>query len=272
MSGPSATVTVVIPVWDDYVEFLADAVGSVRQNAPHVPIVVVDNASSTPVPQLEGCEVVRWPRRLSEGAARNLGLEQVATEYVVFLDADDMLLDGTIDFLQGRIAANPCLAVCTTSILDGATGARHRTPRRFVPRLARWPRVFALANSVWSLLPIQGCAILRTDQVREAGGYADTDLGEDWDLALSLTWRGRVEASERLGRYYRSTEGSTGRRARTPRELRANARRIRERMRRDPAVPSWARLLLPVIATLQLAAIHLGRPAYLALRRLATGR
>src|SRR3954447_5703194 len=118
MSGPGATVTVVIPVWDDYVEFLADAVGSVRRNAPHAPIVVVDNASSTPVPELEGCEVVRWPRRLSEGAARNIGLERVATEYVVFLDADDMLLDGTIDFLHGRIAADPGLAVCTSSILD----------------------------------------------------------------------------------------------------------------------------------------------------------
>jgi glycosyltransferase involved in cell wall biosynthesis len=272
MSGPGVGVTVVIPVWDSYVEFLPDAVASVRRNTPDAPIVVVDNASSTAVPLLERCEIVRSFRRLSEGAARNLGLERVATEYVVFLDADDMLLDGALEFLQGRIAADPSLAVSASSILDGATGERHRIPRRFVSRLTHHPRVFAFANSVWSLLPIQGCAVLRTHQVREAGGYADTDLGEDWDLAVSLAWRGRVEISKRLGRYYRSTEGSIERRARSAKDLRASARRIRERMRCDPAVSRWARRLIPAIAVLQLAAIHVARPVYLAVRRLVTRR
>src|SRR5262245_1208526 len=209
MSGPAA-VTVVIPVWDDYVQFLGEAVESVRRNSPDAPIVVVDNASSTSVPELEGCEIALSSRRLSEGAARNLGLERVTSEYVVFLDADDMLLDGTLELLEERLAADPALAVSASSILDGATGERHRTPRRFVPALARWPRRFAVLNSIWSLLPIQGCAVLRTEQVRAAGGYADSDLGEDWDLAAALVWRGRVEVMERLGlRYHRSSEGSS---------------------------------------------------------------
>src|SRR5437764_1426066 len=201
MSGPGSAVTVVIPVWDRYVGYLTEAVESVRRNAPQAPIVVVDNASSAPVPELERCEVLRLQRRVSEGAARNLGLDRVTTEYVVFLDADDMLMDGTLAPLYERIAADPGLAVSATSILDSETGKRHRNPRRFVLRLVRLPRAFAIANSTWSLLPIQGCAILRTDQVREAGGYADADVGEDWDLAVSVTWRGRVEISERIGRY-----------------------------------------------------------------------
>jgi glycosyltransferase involved in cell wall biosynthesis len=272
LSGSGAAVTVVIPVWNDYVEFLTDAVESVRRNALEAPIVVVDNASSTPVPELEGCEVLQSDRRLSAGAARNLGLDRVATEYVVFLDADDMLLDGTLEFLYRRIAADAGLSVCTCSILDGATGERFRAPRSFVPRLVRWPRVFALADSIWSLLPIQGCAIMRTDKVRDAGGYAEQDSGrgEDMVLAVSLAWRGRVEVSERIGLYYRSPRGSCRGRGRAPAELRASTRRVRERMRRDPAVPPWARALLPAIAALQLAAIHLARPLYLAARKLAT--
>ena len=44
-------------------------------------------------------------------------------------------------------------------------------------------------------------------------------------------------------------------------------RLVRERMRRDPAVPAWARALLPAIAILQLATIHLVRPLYLTVRR-----
>ena len=272
MSGPGAAVTVVIPVWDDYVRFLGDAVESVRRNAPTAPIVVVDNASSTSVPELDECRVVRSERRLSEGGARNLGLDRVATEYVIFLDADDMLLDGAVEFMVGQLAADPRVAVSATSILDGQTGERHRNPRRFVLRLARRPRAFALADSIWSLLPIQGSAALRTHQVRAAGGYADTDMSEDWDLAASLAWRGRVEISERLGRYYRSTEGSSRRRAKSARELRTSARRVRDRIRRDGAVPRWAKALVPAIAVLQLAVVHVARPLYVSSRSALTRR
>jgi glycosyltransferase involved in cell wall biosynthesis len=259
-------VTVVIPVWDNYVQFLPDAVESVRRNEADASIVLVNNASSTAIPVLEGCELVRSPRRVTVGAARDLGLEQVATEYVVFLDADDMLLEGALDILYRQIAADPSVSISATSIFDEETGERHRAPRRFVPRLARWPRAFALADSVWSLLPIDGCAILRTAQVRESGGYPDAHLGDDWVLAVSLAWRGRVTVSDQLGRYYRCTEGSIAGRPWTRRELRKIARLVRERMRLDPAVPSWARAVLPGIAALQLVAIYLVRPLYRAAR------
>jgi glycosyltransferase involved in cell wall biosynthesis len=268
MSGLGAAVTVVIPVWDGYVRYLGEAVESVRRNAASLPIVVVDNASATEVPALAGCEFVRSETRLSVGGARNLGLAQVRTEFVVFLDADDRLLDGALAFLHRTIDADPGLAVSATSILDAATGHRHRFPRRFAARLAAWPRAFALANSVWSLIPLQGCAVLRTAQVREAGGYADSDLGEDWVLAVSLCWRGSARISQRLGRYYRATQGSLAGRAWTNRELRENARRVRQRLREDPAVPGWARAMLPAIASLQLLAIYLARPAFQWIRRL----
>jgi glycosyltransferase involved in cell wall biosynthesis len=268
LSGSGAAVTVVIPVWDDYVEFLPDAVASVRRNSPDVPIIVIENASSVPLPSLEGCEVVRTSRRLTVGAARSLGIERVATEYVVVLDADDVMLDGTLDFLLGRIASDPRLTVVATSILEGDTGKRHRTPRRFAPGLARAPRLFALANAIWSLLPVQGGAILRTAEVTDAGSYPDIEWGDDWVVGVSLAFRGRVEVSKRLGLFYRSTPESLWRRGRPPSELVASAAQVRQRIREDQAVPGSARMLLPVIAVIQLAAIYMARPVYLAARRL----
>jgi glycosyltransferase involved in cell wall biosynthesis len=268
LSVSGAAVTVVIPAWDDYVEFLPDAVASVRRNSPDAPVVVVDNASSVPVPKLEGCEVVHSSRRLSVGAARTLGIEQVDTEYVVVLDADDLLLDGALEFMRARIASDRRLALVATSILEGDTGERHRAPRRFVPRLTRAPRLFALANSVWLLIPIQGCAMFRAAHLREAGNYPDIEWGDDWVVAVSLAFRGRVEVSDRLGRYYRPTPGSLWRRPRPAREVAASAAHVRQRIREDRGVPGWARMLLPVVAFLQLAAIYLVRPAYLAARRL----
>jgi SAM-dependent methyltransferase/glycosyltransferase involved in cell wall biosynthesis len=264
----SNSVTVVIPVWDDYVRFLPEAVSSVIDDAARVPIVVVDNASETPVPPLPGTSIIRADQRLSAGAIRNLGLEQVDTRYVVVLDADDMLLPGTLEFLTSRLDANPSLAVSVTSIVEGETGRRHRFPRRFVPRLARLHRTFAVLDSVWSLFPIQGCAMLRTEQVREAGGYGDANLGEDWVLAVSLAFRGGVEVNDRLGRYYRATPKSLWRRSRMPQELVASARRVRDRVRSDPAVPFWAKALLPLIAALQFVAIYFVRPVYLLGRKL----
>jgi glycosyltransferase involved in cell wall biosynthesis len=261
-------VTVVIPVWDDYVRYLDTAVDSVRRTDPDASIVVVDNASANPVTPPPGASVVRAPRRLSVGAARNLGLEQVETPYVAVLDADDELLPGALEFLRSRLDADPSVTVSAMSIVDEQTGKRHRFPRRPVARLTRWRRAFALLHSVWSLYPIQGCALLRTDEVRAAGGYPDAEWGDDWVLAVSLAFRGGVEIFERPGRRYRHNPGSLWRRGRGAGDMLRAAHLVRDRLRGDPGVPRWARALVPLIAVAQVVAVLVVRPAYVGVRRL----
>ena len=136
----------VIPVWGRYVASLARAITSVRAQDADVPIIVADNASEVEVPEAPGTIVVRSRRRLSVGEARNLGLERVETEYVVILDADDELIPGALASLRAGIDADPSIAVYAMSLLDAETGARHRTPRRFVPALTRVRRLFAGRN------------------------------------------------------------------------------------------------------------------------------
>src|SRR5436309_1197676 len=102
--------TVVIPVWDDYVESLRSAaLPSLRDQARSKRILVVDNASSTELTELNGAEIVRAPARISLGAARNLGLEHVTTPYVVFWDADDTMLAGTLRLLEDAMVCDPRL-------------------------------------------------------------------------------------------------------------------------------------------------------------------
>src|SRR5260221_8303199 len=111
-----ARVSVVIPVWDAYAGAgLVEAVASVRRQNVPVRVIVVDNASAVPLPVLGDVELVRLEQRRSTGAARNGSLPLLQTEYVVFLDADDRLLDGSIAALVAGLDADPRRATHTLS-------------------------------------------------------------------------------------------------------------------------------------------------------------
>jgi hypothetical protein len=257
-------VSVVIPVWDEYVRFLGEAVASVRQQAVEAELIVVDNASNAPLPDLGDAHIVRSDTRLSTGAARNLGLEAVSAPLVVFLDADDLMLPRSLPaLLAGLREGDVAFAM---AIIDGDTGGRHRAPRRIAYALARTPRLFALANTVWSLLPTQGATVMRTAEVRAAGAYGDRSQGEDWALGAALTWRGRVRLSHQAGLMYRWRFDSPGREG-AEADLLDNARALRERLRADSAVPGAARALMPLVAAAQWIAVTLIRPSVRALRR-----
>jgi glycosyltransferase involved in cell wall biosynthesis len=250
--------TVVIPAWDEYAgERLAEALASVEEQVGPKRVVVVDNASTAPLAVAAHAEVIRTPQRLTLGAARNFGLQRVLTPYVLFWDADDTMLPDTLERLEAAIAADPGLAAFGAAIIEHPTGERHRWPRTWIPRLTRFPRLFALVHSVWSMYPTTGATIMRTELVRAAGGYADTDSGQDWVLGVSLAFRGRMGWSERPGRVYRIHPQSVFARHIGSRHLVRHARVVRERLRVDPDVPGWVRPALPLIQLSQYLAIGL---------------
>jgi glycosyltransferase involved in cell wall biosynthesis len=265
-------ITVVIPVWDEYTRWLPDAVASIREQEVPVTLVVVDNSSRVELPPLEGpgaIRVVRSEGRLSLGAARNLGLGRVTTPFVLFWDADDRMLPGTLRWLREALHADPRLGVVAGSILESEKGPRHRWPRPWTYGLAGHQTLFALANSVWALYPTVGATLMRTELAREAGGFADREGDEDAFLGISLAFRARIRLDRRPGRVYRRhgrallVAGPF-----TTRQLFAKARLSRELLRRDPAVPRWVKAALPAIALLQLSVIFLVRPIVVVIRRL----
>ena len=266
-------VSVIIPAWDSYAGApLLEAVASVeRQDAPFE-LIVVDNASATALPDLPGARVVRLADRGTRGTARNRGLEAARAPLVVFLDADDVLLPGALAALLAGLASHPRASAYVMSILDGRTGARHRSPRHSAVRLARLPAIFAAANAVWSLLPVSGCAIMRANEVRACGGFGDADHGEDWELGVSLAFRGPIAFDERPALMYYAREDSPGEGATSPRVLLDNARRVRRRIVADPGVPAWGRTLGPALAAAQWLAVFGGRPVVRCARAVRAAR
>jgi hypothetical protein len=258
-------VAVVIPAWDDYVpRFLPRAIASVTAQDEPARVIVVDNASTVPIPAIDGVQVVETGARVSRGAARNVGLELVTEPFVVFLDADDTLLPGALGALVAGLDSSPTSVAHVLSIVDARSGRRVRAPRRIARAASSRPGLFAALGSAWPMMPMQGATILRTDVAKDAGGYGDRDRAEDWMLAARMAARGRVTFGSTPALLYRRRSGDTP--ASTAERL-AAVRAVRAHLRADPERGWAARLLSPATAAVQ-AALLAVRPIVLTGRTL----
>ncbi|MEA2444224.1 MAG: hypothetical protein QOJ12_1516 [Thermoleophilales bacterium] len=252
-------VTVVIPAWGDYVRFVPSAVASVRAQGEGVRVVLVDNANAEPIRARHGVDVIRSDVELSTGAARNLGLSHVTTEYVVFLDADDELVPGGLAHLVAGLDRNPAAPALVGRTVE-PSGALFRAPRPIAAHLSRQRRLFAWANSIWPLLPTQGCTIMRTAAIRDAQGYGDASHGEDWTLAACLAFRGAIAFDPAPALIYHARGAPRPSR----RTLLDNGARVRARLRGERAVT--ARSALWPLAAAQALAVFAAQPLATLLR------
>lgn len=128
---------------------------------------------ATPSAEAQGCPVVfRHEDTLAE--ARNAALADVETEWVVFLDADDELTSGYIEAMDRG----------TTDVRGPiALYVRGSRERYWQPRVAGHTHdctTDCLPEGNWLLV---GSAV-RTEMLREVGGWRDFPWSEDWDTWL----------------------------------------------------------------------------------------
>jgi glycosyltransferase involved in cell wall biosynthesis len=236
-------VTVVIPVWDEYVRWLPRAVASLGEQGVAVRVVVVDNASPVPVPSIARATTLRLANRVTVGAARNAGLAAVSTPLVCFLDADDELLPGTLARLRDLLAARPSSVVAVPRSLAWAEGSgeavRWDWPRPLAYRLCRHRRLFAFVTALRNAYPTTG-VLMRTGALRAVGGFADADHEEDWLPAVALAARGHVDLDARPGRRCRVSERSLYGAGTDLATVRGNRRALRRALRRDPRTRAFA--------------------------------
>jgi glycosyltransferase involved in cell wall biosynthesis len=250
----ASDVTVIIPIWDDYVTFLPEAVTSVaEQLGIRSEVIVVDNQSRVAVPHPPGVRVLRAHKRTTVGAVRNLAIPLVTTKYVMFWDADDRLLPGTLAVLHTLLDSDPdaVAAACTMHGWDANSDRRvaWTFPGRWAFRLADHRALFAVAGMLVILFPTTGATLMRTRAVQETQGFADADYCEDWLLAATLALRGRILLTRHVGRLYRVHDTSlTARAGGDPWCYETVARKVRHALRHDPAAPLWLPALAPLIA------------------------
>lgn len=152
------------------------------------PIVLVDDASSDDTVArakavgLEQVRVVRVEAHRALGAARQLGLESIDTEYCVLLDADDALLPGRVDRLVGVMEREKTDAVFDEiELWDGEKDRfiRNLPIPGFLKESASLCRLFER-----NYLPGIGQMAFRTAFFQEIGYDVEVHGPEDTDIVL----------------------------------------------------------------------------------------
>jgi glycosyltransferase involved in cell wall biosynthesis len=192
-NSPQPLVSIVVPFFDTYAEFLPSCIESVRhQTYSHWDLIVVDDASPTDaalriVEQFgdSRLRVIRHQANRGQAAGRNTGIRNSNGPLIMPLDCDDALAPTHIEKLVASLLAHPeCGAAYADYRLFGAVEGELRFPLQDTKFLLR---------EQW--IPHPGTIVRRSLWAR-AGGYCEAPEfragNEDWDYFLSLAESGLV--------------------------------------------------------------------------------
>lgn len=236
-SGGVALVSVVIPC-HNYGRFLADAIASVRgqTHRRHEIIVVDDGSTDGSAAVCARFPEVRLIQQPQSGVsnARNRGIAESRGEFVVFLDADDLLLPNALAVGIDELVKHPGYAFTSGRYtLIGPRGEPSGEP-------GRWhieePHYHALLRRNYIGPP---CTIMFRRGPLEASGGFDTTLKyvvEDYDLSLRIAAAHPIGSHDTLVACYRVHGENASRRP--ARQLEGTLRllaRHADRVRDDPA-------------------------------------
>ncbi|MHB2169129.1 glycosyltransferase family 2 protein [Alsobacter sp. R-9] len=231
MDGPPSTVCIVIPCFDAQETLAATLESTVSQE--HVSeIVVVDDGSrdgSFAIAERFAPRVrtLTGPNR-GVSAARNRGIDETSAEWILFLDADDLLMPGTI---AARLdsAASADVVVCDWEDLgtDDA-GLPAVGSRRSIDWVAlRRDAELATATGAWATT---AAILYRRSLVEAIGGFRqDLPVIQDARFLFDAAAAGaRFSPSNHVGAHYRIVPNSLSRRnpARFWRDVLLNGQQI----------------------------------------------
>jgi glycosyltransferase involved in cell wall biosynthesis len=239
---PSPSFSIIIPAYQA-AAFIADAVESALAQtcSPHE-VIVCDDGSTDELAQALGPYFGRITllRKEHGGAAsaRNVAVRAASSEFVAFLDADNIFLPEYLEAVGELAAIRPDLDIITTDAqleLDGEIyGRYYRGKAKFIvddQRRGIIHQHFIFAN-----------AAFRRESLVSVGGYDETVLAEDTDLLLRMILGGsRAGLVDEPLAIYRIRSGTLS--SNLPRSLRSGVV-VLERVSNHPSLTSDERRYL----------------------------
>ena len=168
-------------------------------------VIVVDDASSDDTPQvcekLNNIRYVRLEHNAGVAGARNAGIMASRSEYLAFLDDDDLRLPGSLDAQIRVLEANPQAALVYGRVLIGDV-------QNCIPTGECYPASCPTGDVFWSLLannfiPMPS-VVARKRHLIEAGLFdASLSRVRDWDMWLRVAEKFPIAAIEEPVAVYR---------------------------------------------------------------------
>ncbi|WP_298345490.1 glycosyltransferase [Ferrimicrobium sp.] len=170
------TISVVIPARNPPPDSFATLVGNLVASPWVDEVIVVDDASQSPIDiDIDGIVIVRNTVSLGPGAARNLGAQKSTNEVLLFIDADIVSIDEELFSLLKLLTNHQIVALAPRVIEEG-----HLSP------LDLGPSPTMVDGKHLNHLPGAVLAIDRRHFEAVGGFGEDLRLGEDVDLINRL--------------------------------------------------------------------------------------
>jgi glycosyltransferase involved in cell wall biosynthesis len=215
----SDTVSIVIPAWNAE-KTLSDAIESVLVQKSIMDIVVIDDGSTDTTASIASNYVPRVKLQCTANAgvsaARNLGVAKTQGEWIIFLDADDLLTPGTVE-KRLEVARSSAADVIISDWQDFT----HTPPEALQPlekHSIDWVALqrdaeIACATHVWAT---PGAIMYRRSIVdRIAGFREDLPVIQDARFLFDAAYHGaKFAPADHCGALYRITQDSLSRRNR----------------------------------------------------------
>lgn len=181
-------VSIVMPIYN-YGDRLNQTLSSVfKQDYTNYEIIIVNDGSTDEfvklkLSQLNNHERIRVINKPNGGpsSARNLGIAEAKGNYILPLDADDMILDGYIKGCVSLIMnGNNISPVYCDTIHVGEINGTEKRPEWSAERLIEGPFIV-------------NCSMFTKQAFKVAGGYDESLIGwEDYDLWLRMMKSGYI--------------------------------------------------------------------------------
>lgn len=174
------SITTVIPSYNQ-AKYLPDAIESALEQDCHV--IVVDDGSTDGSAEIAAKYPAKLIRQVNKGlaSARNTGIMNAETDYILFLDADDILLEGAVEKIM-QVARDTDADIIASSFKTFGTSNE-------TVILMQNPTIedFKIANRIGY------CAAVKRSALLEVGGYSPrmTWGYEDYALWFDLLKRGK---------------------------------------------------------------------------------
>ncbi len=186
--------TIVIPVYNR-ARTLPRLLRSIdAQTLAPAAVVLVDNASTDDSMRVmtewagRRCDtkVVSQPRR-GASAARNRGLQEVATEWTMFFDSDDEMLPRHVEEFSRAIADNPLAGIIGRNVIYRRNGTE---------RVTYYSESSPLFNHLFRSTLSTLRYVARTSLFRTVGGWDESLSGwDDYELGVRLLLQKPVMAT-----------------------------------------------------------------------------